>query len=348
MALRPGRTSRQTLDYLIALYTPEIRDVFIATIQDIVDEAIISEMIAAIERGDPEAAFRAIGFSQAALNPLIQVIERAFERGGVYTGSQFPHYLRTPSGLAVFRFDVRNSRAEGWLRDHSAQLVTRLSNEALTATRTTLETGMRDGRNPRNVALDLVGRIDPTTQRRTGGIIGLTPGQVNWVNNTRRDLVNLSDNYFTRELRDKRFDATVRRAIATGQPLSAATIDKLITAYKNNTLRYRGETIGRTEAMQALNRSQHEAYLQAVDTGALRKQDIVRVWDSAGDSRVRWSHKRMDEQKRGIDDAFVSPSGARMMFPGDTSLGAGADEVVMCRCRVRLEVDFLAQWDDED
>lgn len=352
MVLRARSGQRKTLDYLIALLTPEIRDVFLAAIQDIVDNAIIADVVKAIENGDFEAAFRALGFSQAALIPLIRVVERAFERGGVMTGENFPKYLRTPSGRAVFRFDVRNSRAEAYLRDHSAQLVTRLSEEARVNVQTVMHQGMVAGDNPRRTALDIVGRIDPTTRHRVGGIVGLTVNQERWVSNTLRDLTELNDRYFTRELRDKRFDSTVRKAIAENKPLPRETIDKLVTAYKNNALRYRGESIGRTEAIQALNRAEWEAHMQAIDMGALRKQDVRRHWDSAGDSRVRWSHKRMDakydKEGVGIDEPFVSPSGARMMFPGDTSLGAPGEEVIMCRCRVRLKVDFLAQWNDED
>lgn len=373
MAFRARNGQRATLDYLIALYTPEIRDVFLAAIQDVVDEAIIPEIIKAIENGDPEAAFRALGFSQAALNPLVAVIERAFERGGVMTGENFPKYLRTPSGRAVFRFDVRNSRSEAFLREHSSELVTRITDETRTNVRLTLERGMLDGRNPRNVALDIVGRIDPNTQHRVGGIVGLAANQEIWVANTRRDLLELnrlvrdefgtiplsefrkkleSNSYFSRELRRKGGDSVILRQLSKGKELDAATVDKLVTAYKNNALRYRGESIGRTEAIHSLNRAEWEAHKQAIDMGALREQDVRRHWDSAGDKRVRWSHKRMDalydKAGVGIDEPFISPSGARMMHPGDTSLGAPAAEVIMCRCRVRLEVDFLAQWNDED
>lgn len=338
---------RQTLDDLIELFSPEIRNAFQAAMQDVVDNAIINQMIEAIEQGDVIAAFEALGFTQAAMLPIIKVVENAFERGGVLTGEKFPKFLRTPSGRAIFRFDVRNSRAEAWLRDHSSQLVTRLTDEARDNVRSVMERGMIAGVNPRSTALDIVGRIDPTSRKRVGGIIGLTRNQELWVANTRRDLVNLSENYFNRELRDKRFDKTVRAAIDNGIALDRDTIDKLVTAYKNNALRYRGETIARTEAIQALNQSEYEATLQAVDMGALRANDVKRVWDSAGDKRVRWSHSKLDGQAVGINEPFVSPSGARLMFPGDTSLGAGADEVVNCRCRVRMEVDFLAQWVDD-
>ncbi|AHJ10702.1 putative head morphogenesis protein [Rhizobium phage vB_RglS_P106B] len=350
MALRPGSTARQTLDYLIDLFEPRIRDAFLAAIQNVTDDAIIIDMITAIENGDPERAFQALGFSPAAMRPLTEAIEQAFEQGGILTGDNFPEYLNTPSGRTVFRFDVRNARSEAWLRDHSSQLITRLTDEARENVQSVLQRGMIDGRNPRSVALDIVGRIDPTTKQRTGGIVGLTRNQELWVANTRRDLVNLDERYFTRELRDKRFDRIVARAIADERRLPADTIDKIVTAYKNNALRYRGESIGRTEAIQSLNRSEWEAHMQAVDMGALRKGDVSRHWDSAGDSRVRWSHKRMDalynEKGVGLDEPFVSPSGAIMMYPGDTSLGAPADEVIMCRCRVRLKADFLAQWTD--
>ena len=122
-----ARTPKQTLDYLIDLFTPEIRDIFLAAIEDVTDKAIIADIIKAIEEGNPEKAFQAIGFTPAAMRPVTAVIERAFERGGVLTGETFPKYLNTPSGRTVFRFDTRNSRSEAWLRDHSSQLITRIT-----------------------------------------------------------------------------------------------------------------------------------------------------------------------------------------------------------------------------
>ena len=338
-------TARTDLEALIELFTPEIRAAFLAAIQDIVDNAILKAVIAAIQAGNVEQAFRALGFSPAAMRPLTVAIEKAFETGGVMTGSTFPKYLNTPSGKAVFRFDVRNSRAEKWLRDHSSELITRIESETRTNVRNVLTEGMQAGRNPRNVALDIVGRIDPVSGKRTGGIVGLTEGQEYWVRSARTKLQTLDAKYFAMELRDKRFDGTVRKAIDAGTPLPADTVDKLVDRYKANALRYRGETIGRTEAIQSLNRSEYEATMQAVDMGAVSKNAVQREWDSAGDNRVRFSHQVLDGKRVGLHQAFVSPSGARMMFPGDTSLGAGAAEVVNCRCRVRTIIDWLADLD---
>lgn len=336
-------TPRERLDALADLFSNDLRSAFLAAIQDIVDTALIVDIVAAIERGDPDAAFRALGFSDAAIRPITAALEKGFEQGGVLTGATFPKYLMTPSGRGVFRFNVRNSRAEAWLRDKSSELVTRISDDARIVVQQTLQDGLERGLNPRNVALDIVGRKSPSGER-VGGVIGLTPGQERWVRSYRNKLENLDPAHETLALRRKGSDGLVNRAIAAGKPLDAATIDRLVTDYKNNTLRYRGEMIGRTEAMQALNRSEYEATKQVVDMGAAPESAIEREWDSAGDGRVRWSHKRLNGQRVGINEAFTAPSGAKMMCPGDTSLGATAEEVIACRCRVRTVIDWYAVY----
>lgn len=339
-------TPRQKLDALIDLFAPQIREAFISAIQDIVDNAILRQVIDAIESGDVEKAFRALGFSQAAMRPLTAALEQAFEQGGVMTGATFPRYLATPIGKAVFRFDVRNSRAEAWLRDHSSELVTRIEDETRVNVRNVLTDGMKAGRNPRSVALDIIGRVDPQNGSRVGGIVGLDNHQETWVRSTRQKLETLDSRYFSMELRDKRFDGTVRNAIANGKPLASDIIDKLVTRYKANALRFRGERIGRTEALHSLNRSEWEATKQAVEMGAVNPSAVTRIWDSAGDLRVRWSHNRLDGKKVGLDEMFRSPvTGAMMMFPGDSSHGAPGSEVINCRCRVRTQIDWLADID---
>jgi len=360
--------NRRKLDKLIDLFQPRIRDAFLAAVRDVVDNVILVDIIRAIENGDPIRAFELLGFNQSAMRPITRMIEEAFETGGVLTGQGFPKYLNTSSGRAIFRFDVRNSRAEGWLRDHSSSMVTRITDDAREIVRVTMERGMLAGDNPRRTALELVGRIDPVTNMRTGGTIGLTPGQERWVSNTRRDLNEMQviasrvrsgeystlqareqlekSGYFSRALRRKGSDNQIIKSITNGKDLDTNTIDRLVMTYRNNALRYRGEVIGRTEALQALNRSEYEAHLQAVDTGALRRQDVKRIWDSAGDGRVRDTHREMDGQAVSLDEPFISPSGSQMMYPGDGSLGADAAEIIQCRCRVRIEADFLAQWND--
>lgn len=333
-----------TFDALTALidqFIPTIRDAFAAAIQDITDNAILTDVIKAIQQGDLDKAFRAIGFSDAAMRPISQAIEAAFETGGVTVGGTFPKYLNTPTGRAVFRFDVRNSRAETWLRNESGTLITRLQGDALTAVRNVVSEGMQAGRNPRLIALDLVGRIGQNGHRE-GGIVGLSTPFERAVSRSRLELQRLDPGYFNRLRRDKRFDGVVRKAIAADKPLDGPTIDKLVSRYSDSLLQLRGENIARTEAISSLNRSEWEAVKQASDMGAIVESQTTRIWDTAGDTRVRHSHEEMEGQSVGIDEPFVTGSGDQLMYPGDTSLGAGPEETINCRCRARLKVDWLA------
>lgn len=338
-------TNRRTLDNLIALMIPEIQELFIQVMQDIADEAILADVVEAIERNDPEAAFKAIGFTPAALSPLLDAIERVYKDAGVITADGFPARIRTPIGRVAFGFDMRNPTAEFELRTHSSEFITRITDETKANVRTTLERGLLAGNNPRTTALEIVGRVDPVTRKRTGGVIGLTANQESWVANTRRDLEQLSKGYFTRDLRDKRFDSIVLKAIESGKPLSKVDIDRLITSYKNRALKYRADAISRTETIQGLNRGEWRSYMQAIEEGTLHRNAMRKYWDSSGDSRVRHTHRVLDKkyEKGGlaIDEPFISPSGAKLLFPGDTSLGAPADEIIHCRCRWRIVVDWF-------
>lgn len=336
----------RTINALINLMNPEIRDIFLEVIQNIVDEALYNDIVEAIANNDPEAAFRAAGFTAAALSPLIDSIDRTFRDAGNITVQGFPNPINTPAGRVVFRFDMRNPRAEDYLRNHSSELVTRLTTEARENIRITMERGLIAGNNPKATALDIVGRIDPVTKQRTGGVLGLSNAQEKWITSVRNNLNDLNNDYFNKTLRDRRFDSLVKKAIETGQPLTKDTIDKLVNAYKNKALKYRADAISRTEVIHAVNRAEWQAHMQAIDEGALKASQVRKYWDSVGDNHVRHTHAAMDKKYHkdgvGIDEPFVSPSGASLMFPGDTSLGAGADEVVMCRCRYKMVVDWFA------
>lgn len=345
MARKP--TLKKQLEALADQFIPDVRNAFVGAIRDVTDTSMLNAIIDAIREGDLEKAFRATGLSSAAMRPVTSMIETAFEKGGVTVTDRFPR-LNTAAGPTIFRFDVRNSRAEAYLRDQSSGLVTRITENTRTNIQTMVQAGMRDGRNPRNVALDIIGRVDPATGRRTGGIVGLTAPQAKWVANARRELSGVPNaSYLDRVQRDARFDKIVRRAINDQKPLDAGKVDALVGKYSDNLLQLRGETIARTEMLQALAKSQDEAIRQAIDTGTVDPKAVTKKWDATGDARTRPSHRAMDGQKVTMDGAFETPDGAKLMHPGDTSLGAPASEIIDCRCRVDYDIDFLAGLEGE-
>lgn len=199
---------------------------------------------------------------------------------------------------------------------------------------------MEAGNNPRTVALDLVGRVG-ASGRRENGVIGLTSSQAEWVRNYSAELS--SDNpldALSRSLRDKRFDGAVRKAAASGEPIPAALRGKMVDSYENRSLRYRAETIARTEAMASLHAAQEVAMIQAVEKGAISRADVAYVWNATQDNRTRDSHAEMDGQEVAMGEMFVTGNGARLAYPGDPD--GPPEEVINCRCYRSVSVDFLA------
>jgi hypothetical protein len=153
-----------------------------------------------------------------------------------------------------------------------------------------------------------------------------------------------ASHYFTRTLRDKRFDGIVRRAIADGRPVAQVDIDRMAARYSDRLLALRGETIARTETLKALNAGRQEALDQLIENpnNDVRAEDVVRAWDSTGDGRTRETHAAADGQVAAQGVPFTV-GGYSMMYPGDTSLGAPAGETVNCRCYSDVRIDFFAR-----
>lgn len=341
MARQP--TQAQLLDELLARYEREIAEAFRAAITDLGAGADLSAVIEALARGDIEGALEALHIEPAAYATVQDAIERAYADGGSVNAGLANR--ATPAGV-VIRFDRRNPRAERWLRDHSATLVTRILDDQRKAVRAALVSGLERGVNPRSTALEIVGRVNRATGAREGGVLGLSAAQERYVANARAELASGDPAalraFLTRQRRDKRFDRSIAKAIREETPLPADIQRKALAAYQRRMLQLRGETVGRTEALTALHAAQLEAYQQAVDAGQISESAVRRTWRSASDIRVRHTHRMLDADTAGLREPFRSVSGARLMYPGDTSLGAGPEETINCRCSVSVRLDFIS------
>lgn len=339
MARRP--TQRQIVDSLIERWAPFIRQEFIASINDLAANADLGAIIASLRANDIEAALRAVHIDAAVFQPVSNAITAAYNAGGSGVVGSLPTLTAPDGARVVLRFDMRNPRAEAWLTEHSSEFITELTQEATQSARQTLTRGMQLGNNPRTTGLDLVGRLNRATGLREGGTIGLTSAQERYVDNAFRELTSNDprslQHYLTRAARDKRFDSAVIRAIESGQALPRSFADRATRAYSSRLLRLRGETIGRTESMASIHASQNEAYEQAIDSGAVRTQEIKRTWRTARDRRVRDSHARMNGEVRGMNEPFSNG----VMFPGDPK--GRPEEIINCRCALDVQIDFAAR-----
>lgn len=208
------------------------------------------------------------------------------------------------------------------------------------AIRVVIEDGIAKGRGPRDTALDIVGRVNRATGKREGGIVGLNAPQTKAWLRAGDELDNLDPAYFERKLRDKRFDSMVRKAIEAGKPLSKADRDRVLNRYSDRLLKHRGDMIARTETIASLNAGRQEGIMQLVEAGNIDASAVTKVWDSSGhDGRTRHSHLLMENQRVGLNEPFTTPTGYKLMFPGDSSMGAPASETAQCRCVLRLDLD---------
>ncbi|QIG70404.1 head morphogenesis protein [Rhizobium phage RHph_N28_2] len=342
-------TLRQQLSELIDKLSPEMEKAFREAIEDIKSEIVLKEVVDRLERRDVEGAIQALHIDPAAFHPLTEALRQAYNSGGLLTSQNMPRLLDPAGGRVVFRWDVSNQGAEANIRTLSSTLITNVSEGTIAAARETIVSGYSQGAGPGKIALDLVGRKSAVTGKREGGVLGLNGPQAELVERTRINLLSgdpaLMKKYLGLKTRDKRLDGAVKRAIVAGKPLDAETLDKVLMRLRDNNLRLRGNTVARTETVTAVMSAKHDAFLQALSKSNRSESLVTRKWRSAGDSRVRHTHMVLNaEEVTGMDMPFQSPSGALLRFPGDTSLGAGAAEVVACRCDVDYTFNFAEAY----
>jgi hypothetical protein len=343
MARRP--TLAQFYTALEARYGQAIADAFLAAIEDLRSAAELQRAVTAVQAGDAEALIAALHLDPAAFAPMLDQISAAYQASGQGATSYLPALRDAVTGARfVLRFNARNPRAEAWLRNHSATLVTRILDDQRAAARTALAAGLARGDNPTQTALDIIGRMDKTTGSRVGGIIGLTPQQAGFVQNARAELESADPAdlraYLDRTLRDQRFDRSVAKAIREGTALPADIQARALVGYERKLLKYRGDLIGKNETFSALGAGKDEAYRQAINSGALNAAVVTKTWRHFPNEHPRTQHIAMNGKSVGFNEAFVLPDGTRMQYPHEP--GAPIGHTAGCHCQADYRIDFLA------
>lgn len=337
-----ARDTRRAFQKATDAMVPSVRKAFLQAIADVRSGARLSLIVEAIERGRVDEVFQLLNMDDSLFAALDESIRTVFLSGMEYQRTVLPKKsYPTGVGPLVVRFQGRHPRAERWVETKAGDLIREITEDQRQLVTEAVRRGLERGQGPRTTALDLIGRPS-ATGRRKGGLIGLTSGQAGWVQNMRDDLENLSADYFTRKKRDKRFDGTVRRAIKEGKPLSSADVARITGRYSDRLLRMRGDMIARTETIAAMNAGRLEAVQQMVDSGRITEEAVSLTWDATGDARTRPAHMSMEGQKRGLNGAFISPTGALLRHPGDTSMGAQGHDVIGCRCYMAVKINWLA------
>lgn len=227
-------------------------------------------------------------------------------------------------------FDAPNQNAVDTLTLQLLSRIREISDQQRAAILSALQSGTAAGQNPIAMA------------RAFRGSIGLTDYQMQFVNSYRAALQSIGTqdqnpgSVLDRELRDKRYDSTINRAISASRPLTSDQIDAMVQRYTDSFVAYRADVIARTEALRAVHEAEHAVWKAAIDSGDIDPDSILQTWVTAHDDRVRDSHAEMDGQTQPWDTAFISGLGNKLMYPGDGS--APAEDVINCRCVVTRQI----------
>lgn len=131
----------------------------------------------------------------------------------------------------------------------------------------------------------------------------------------------------TRATRDAVREA-LSKGVEAGEGIDklAARIDNL---YLEQIIPNRSEVIARTEVISASNAGSYEG---ARATGIVTRKE----WIATPDDRTRAEHAEAGGQVVDMDAPF-RVGGEQLMWPGDTSLGASAANVIQCRCTLTYQ-----------
>ena len=350
MTYRLSAKQRRQLEALTARFEPVVRDAFLAVADQIIRDADFTKLMKAIETGNVRDVLRSIGIQAGSFNALSDAMAAAYAASGTAAMAMLP-LVRDARGFKVnFQFNARNLRAERRLSSYLSGLIQDFTKDAEAATRATLAAGLKAGRNPRQVAQELIGIYDAAQRKRIGGALTLNRNQAEYVQRARVELSSGTPQelarYLTRTRRDKRFDGTVMKAMRGEIELSQAQINKLATRYADRLLITRANTIGQTEVMEALNSARMEAGYQAAEQAGVDPDQAEKVWIATLDSRTRDQHAHMNGVSVvGMDTPFTMPDGTQLQYPMDSSLGAGASQTINCRCTYFVRLNFFARKD---
>lgn len=252
---------------------------------------------------------------ERAFKPLRARIINTVERGFKFTTPELPKAGKVDGVIAV-SFEHLNPRVIDAVRTLDTEVIGTLKSDVREVVRAHVENGLRDGRPPRSVAREL------------RGVIGLAPNQEKANQNFRRMLETGDREALSRALRDKRFDATLERALGpNGTGLSKTQIDVMVDANRRKAIKQNADSVTKTVTLDSYKRGQRLSWESARDNGVVPPgAALKRRWTTVGDDRVRPEHMRMNGETVGFDEPFSNSE----MEPGDSTWG--------CRCLARVIV----------
>jgi hypothetical protein len=271
-----------------------------------IDEATLAR---AIETNDWDRLWRHLALDRMpdmlrpALNGLAWIHDRLAQETMAEIDAIFkagPSKLKTPAVIPL-TYDPLASQTVQRQRDANEQIVEGVEDAAQQTARQVVSDGLAARMRPAAIA------------RRLRETLGMTIQEANAIENYRGALEQGSAAALARALRDRRYDARVRR----GEPLEDDQIETMVARYAERYRAFRAERIARTETLRAANQGRLEAYRQWAEmTG--RGDEIRRFWLTAADElvcKVCRPIPDMNPQGIALNEQYATPIGPQDQPP---------------------------------
>lgn len=292
---------RPEIERLADAISPELGRAVRRALENQLDAASLEALAQAVASGDVSEVERIVGaVAPRDAAEIGLVLQNAVWQAGQAT-------TRAPEFTSIeFAFNRLNPALTRWLETYELDLIREIDRGTRESVRAALVRGMNGGQHPvataRQVreAIGLTERqsravqsyralLETVHMRRSVKAMGLgrTIDRANGHQALRPSADGTpKDEIDQRRLRDFRYDSVIARSVNTGKALTQAQIDKQVEAYHRKYLRYRSETIARTEAIRANNVGALEAYRQAIAAGKLDARLVRKRWSIARDERT--------------------------------------------------------------
>jgi hypothetical protein len=225
-----------------------------------------------------------------------------------------PYYARTMPPTITrevsIAFDVLSPHVLDGIRTLESRVITSLQTEVRETVRAAVSDGLANAKSYRAAAKNI------------RAAVGLAPNQLQEVDNYRVKLQHAHEKLdaLDNKLRDKRFDSVIRKARASGEPIPTERIDKMVDAYRKRRIAQHASTVAGTAAKDAQRLANRLAWENAVDMGAVDRNDLWKRRMVVLDGRERPEHHVLSRQERPFDAPYSNGE----MVSGDQSWG--------CRC----------------
>lgn len=299
-------------------YEPKMRSALIKAFNQLRTQESRAAIVRALQEGGVEGVMRMYqNIEPVIASQLSPVIDSALGAGASLPATMIPAGAFLNKDVTV---SLYNQATVSYLERYKLDLIQQIGSNTREAVRTSL-------------IADQIAGINPVeTARNFRNTLGLTAKQEQSVRNYKTYLETLDRQALQRQLRDKRHDSVINRAIVDQKPLSSEQIEKMTNRYRERYIKYRSETIARTEALRAVSIGNRAALDQMINNADVDTEKLRRFWHYTGDSRTRQAHREipgMNKEGRKLDEPFQTPLGP-LMFPRDPS--GSAENTIKCRC----------------